>query len=319
MSSIDILMPRPMLPIVQEQLDAQFTVHRLYEAENPETLLQEVGDRIRGVAMSFAPVNKALLDKIPNTEIVSSFGVGYDHINVDDCIAANVMVTHTPDVLTEEVADTAFGLLLMTVRELGQAETWLRSGKWENKGPFPLTGATLQGRTMGIFGLGRIGKAIARRAEAFGLDIHYHGRSRQDGVDYPYHVSLKDLAHACDTLMIVAPGGVETEHSVNTEVLEALGPNGIVINIGRGSVIDEAALIEALEQGTIYGAGLDVFEHEPHVPEALLKLERVTVLPHVGSASQATRNAMGQRVVDNLTSWFETGKAVSPVPEMGRR
>ncbi|MBO6892405.1 MAG: 2-hydroxyacid dehydrogenase [Roseibium sp.] len=317
MSSIDILMPRPMLPIVQEQLDAKFTVHRLYEAENPETLLQEVGDRIRGVAMSFAPVNKALLDKIPNAEIVSSFGVGYDHVNVDDCIAANVMVTHTPDVLTEEVADTAFGLLLMTVRELGQAETWLRSGNWENKGPFPLTGATLQGRTMGIFGLGRIGKAIARRAEAFGLDIHYHGRSRQDGVDYPYHASLKDLAHACDTLMIVAPGGVETEHSVNTEVLEALGPNGIVINIGRGSVIDEAALIEALEQGTIYGAGLDVFEHEPRVPEALLKLERVTVLPHVGSASQATRNAMGQRVVDNLTSWFETGKAVSPVPEMG--
>ncbi|WP_415717574.1 2-hydroxyacid dehydrogenase [Roseibium sp.] len=317
MSSIDILMPRPMLPIVQEQLDAKFTVHRLYEAENPESLLQEVGDRIRGVAMSFAPVNKALLDKIPNAEIVSSFGVGYDHVNVDDCIAANVIVTHTPDVLTEEVADTAFGLLLMTVRELGQAETWLRSGNWENKGPFALTGATLQGRTMGIFGLGRIGKAIARRAEAFGLSICYHGRSKQDGVDYPYHASLKDLAHACDTLMIVAPGGVGTEHSVNTEVLEALGPNGIVINIGRGSVIDEAALIEALEQGKIYGAGLDVFEHEPHVPEALLKLERVTVLPHVGSASQATRNAMGQRVVDNLTSWFETGKAVSPVPEMG--
>ncbi len=148
------------------------------------------------------------------------------------------------------------------------------------------------------------------------MKIHYHGRSKQDDVSYPYHASPKALAAACDTLMVVAPGGAETKHAVNAEVLEALGPDGIVINIGRGTVIDEAALIAALENGTIYGAGLDVFENEPHVPEALLKLPRVTVLPHVGSASQATRNAMGQLVVDNLKSWFETGKAITPVPEM---
>ena len=316
MTSIDILMPRPMLPIVQEQLDAAFTVHRLYEADNPDAMLAEIGEKIRGVAMAFGPVNAELLAKIPNAEIVSSFGVGYDHVNTDDCLAAKVMVTHTPDVLTEEVADTAVGLMIMTIREFGQAEQWLRQGNWESKGPYGLTGATMQGRTLGIFGLGRIGKAIAKRAEAFGMKIHYHGRSKQDDVSYPYHATPKALAAACDTLMVVAPGGAETKHAVNAEVLEALGPDGIVINIGRGTVIDEAALIAALENGTIYGAGLDVFENEPHVPEALLKLPRVTVLPHVGSASQATRNAMGQLVVDNLKSWFETGKAITPVPEM---
>ncbi|CTQ56193.1 Glyoxylate/hydroxypyruvate reductase B [Roseibium album] len=316
MTNIDILMPRPMLPIVQEQLDATFTVHRLYEAEDKDAFLADIGGRIRGVALGGGRINKGILAKTPNVEIVSSFGVGYDHINVDDCLAANVLVTHTPDVLTEEVADTALGLMLMTVREFGQAENWLRAGKWSGKGNYPLSGATLQDRTLGIFGLGRIGKAIAKRAEAFGLKVHYYGRNKQDGVTYPYHATLKELAAACDTLMIVAPGGAETEHAVSTEVLEALGPDGVVINVGRGSVIDETALIKALENGTIYGAGLDVFENEPQVPEKLMQLDRVTLLPHVGSASQATRNAMGQRVVDNLKSWFETGRAVSPVPEM---
>ncbi|MCL4156968.1 UNVERIFIED_CONTAM: hypothetical protein GTU68_043466 [Idotea baltica] len=262
-------------------------------------------------------MDKAFLEKFPNVEIISSFGVGYDHVNTGDCLAANVMVTHTPDVLSDEVADTALGLLLMTVRELGQAETWLREGKWVSEGAYPLTRATLQGRTLGIFGLGRIGKAIAKRAEAFGLTIHYHGRSRQDGVAYPYHATLKDMAAACDTLMVVAPGGAATKHAVNAEVLDALGPEGILINIGRGTVVDEQALIAALEKGTIHGAGLDVFEDEPNVPEKLMQLPRVTLLPHVGSASQATRNAMGQLVVDNLKSWFDTGKAVTPVPEMG--
>jgi lactate dehydrogenase-like 2-hydroxyacid dehydrogenase len=316
MNSIDILMPRPMLPNVQEQLDTLFTVHKLYETDDPDALLDKIGDRIKGVALTGIAVDTAFLRKIPNAQIISSFGVGYDHINTDDCLAADVIVTHTPDVLTDEVADTAVGLMIMTIREFGQAENWLRAGKWENKGPYPLTPATLRGRKLGIFGLGRIGKAIAKRAEAFGLEICYHGRHKQDGVAYPYHATLKDLAAACDTLMVVAPGGTETEHAVNAEVLEALGPSGVVINIGRGSVVDETALIDALENGTIFGAGLDVFEHEPHVPEKLMQLPRVTLLPHVGSASQATRNAMGQLVVDNLKSWFETGKAVTPVPEM---
>ncbi|WFE88461.1 2-hydroxyacid dehydrogenase [Roseibium porphyridii] len=316
MTAIDILLPRPTLPIVEEQLDAAFTVHRSYKAEDPDAMLREVGNKIRGVAMAFGAVDAQLLAKIPNVEIVSSLGVGYDHINIPDCKAANVMVTHTPDVLSDEVADTAIGLMIMTIRELGQAEQWLRQGNWLAKGPYPLTQATLRGRTLGVFGLGRIGKEIAKRAEAFGMSIRYHGRNPQKDVAYPYDDSLEGLAEACDTLMVVAPGGAATEHAVNAKVLEKLGPDGIVLNIGRGSVIDETALIEALENGTIYGAGLDVFEQEPQVPEALLRLPRVTVLPHVGSASQATRNAMGQLVVDNLTSWFKSGRAVTPVPEM---
>ncbi|MEP3049704.1 MAG: 2-hydroxyacid dehydrogenase [Roseibium sp.] len=316
MTKPDILMPRPMLPIVGEELDKVFNVHRLYEADDVDQMLSDIGGAIKGVAVSGMPVNSNFLEKLPNAEIVASFGVGYDNINTGDCLAANVMVTHTPDVLTDEVADTALGLLLMTVRELGQAEKWLRDGNWTGKGPYPLTQATLKGRTLGIFGLGRIGKAIAQRAESFGMKIHYFGRNKQDGVSYPYHATLKDMAAACDTLMIVAPGGASTNHAVNTEVLEALGPDGIVINIGRGTVIDEAALIAALESGTIYGAGLDVFEKEPQVPQKLQELPRVTLLPHVGSASQSTRNAMGQLVVDNLKSWFDAGKPVTPVPEM---
>ncbi len=316
MNTADILMPRPMPPIVQEQLDNAFTVHRLYEAGDPQAFLADIGDKIKGVALMGGKVDADFLSQMPNLEIVASFGVGYDQINTGDCLSAKVMVTHTPDVLSDEVADTAVGLMIMTIREFGQAENWLRSGNWTAKGPYPLTQATLRGRTLGIFGLGRIGKAIAARAESFGLKIHYHGRNRQDGVDYPYHATLKDLATACDTLMVVAPGGAQTKHAVNKEVLEALGPDGVVINIGRGSVIDEEALIAALEAGTIYGAGLDVFEHEPQVPQKLMELPRVTLLPHVGSASQATRNDMGRLVVDNLKSWFSNGSAITPVPEM---
>ena len=273
---------------------------------------------MRGVALGFGPFNQTLLEHLPNLEIVAGFGVGYDHIDVPACLAAKVMVTHTPDVLNEEVADTAIGLMIMAIRELGQAEQWVRDGHWAAKKPYPTTAATMRGRTLGIFGLGRIGKAIAKRAEAFGLDVHYHGRTKQDGVTYPYHATLTGLAEACDTLMVVAPGGPSTHHAVNAEVLNALGSDGVVINVGRGSVIDEAALINALEDGTIYGAGLDVFEDEPNVPEALLALPKVTVLPHVGSASQATRNAMAMLVADNIRNWFETGAAITPVPEMGK-
>eukprot|EP00903_Cladosiphon_okamuranus_P001263 g1261.t1 len=227
--------------VQEEQLDARYTVHRLYEADDPDAMLAEIGPRIRGIAMSFGKVDAALLSKLPNAEIVASLGVGYDHINTDDCLAANVMVTHTPDVLSDEVADTALGLLIMTVREFGQAEQWLRQGNWDAKGPYPLTKGTLRGRTLGIFGLGRIGKAIATRAGAFGMPIRYHGRRRQDGVSYPYDATLVELAQNCDTLMVVAPGGEETQHAVNAEVLAALGPEGIVINVGRGTVIDETA------------------------------------------------------------------------------
>jgi lactate dehydrogenase-like 2-hydroxyacid dehydrogenase len=240
--------------------------------------------------------------------------VGYDSVDTDATRARGVVVTNTPDVLDAEVADTAMGLLLMTVRELGAAERYLRAGRWAAEGAYRLTPHTIAGRTLGIAGLGRIGLEIAKRAEPFGLRIEYHNRRRRDDVPFPYHASLVELAAAVDTLMIVLPGGAATHHVVDAEVLAALGPDGILINIGRGSVVDTDALVAALTNGTIAGAGLDVYEDEPQVPQDLIDIETAVLLPHVGSASVSTRRAMGQLVTDNLISWFDTGKAVTPVP-----
>jgi lactate dehydrogenase-like 2-hydroxyacid dehydrogenase len=225
------------------------------------------------------------------------------------------MVTNTPDVLTEEVADTAIGLLINTIRELLRAEAWLRDGSWVRSGNYPLSRLTLRGRHVGIFGMGRIGLAIGRRLEAFGLPIAYHNRRRVEGLAYDYHPTLKGLADAVDTLISVAPGGASTEKAVNAEILSALGPNGVFVNIGRGSTLDEAALAAALANGTIAAAGLDVFANEPHVPQALLAAPNTSLLPHVGSASQHTRRAMADLCVDNLISWFSQRKALTPVPE----
>lgn len=260
-------------------------------------------------------VDAELIDALPDLKIVASFGVGYDHIDADYAADRGVIITHTPNVLDDEVADTAIGLLLNTVRELPDAERYLREGRWVSEGHYPITKLTLRGRTAGIFGLGRIGLAIARRLEGFGLAVRYHNRSAKPDVGYPYHDTLASLADACDTLVCVAPSTPETRHAVNADILRRLGPNGILINIGRGTVVDEAALGEALHAGTIAGAGLDVFEDEPNVPQALLDAPRACLLPHVGSASHHTRDAMGQLVVDNLKAWFDTGKALTPVPE----
>ncbi|WP_186391717.1 MULTISPECIES: 2-hydroxyacid dehydrogenase [unclassified Pannonibacter] len=315
MSKPDILIPSPLRDMIIDGLEPHFTLHKLYEADDAEAFLKEREAIIRGIAVSFFHVDQPFIDRFPNLEIVSNFGVGYDKVDARHCGTRGIIVTNTPDVLSEEVADTAIGLMIMTIRELSAAERWLRDGNWEKKGAYRLTPGTLRGRTLGIFGLGRIGKAIATRAEAFGMSVHYHGRTQQAGVDYTYHPSLVSLAEAVDTLMIVAPGGPETQHMVGERVLEVLGPDGVLINIGRGSVVNETALIEALKRGTIMAAGLDVFEHEPHVPQALQDLPNAVLLPHVGSASVATRDAMGQLVVDNLKSWFSTGKPVTPVAE----
>ena len=315
MKDINILVPGSLYPATLERLKTQFTVHQC-AARGITALDEETRDKIRGVA-TMSGIDRKGMDALPNLEMISNFGVGYDAVDVGCAVEKHIMVSHTPDVLNEEVADTAMGLLINTARQLSAAETWLREGKWEKQGPFPLTGTTLRGRTLGVYGLGRIGKAIARRASAFGLKIAYFGRSKQD-IDYDYHDSLLSLASAVDTLMIVAPGTPETTKSVNREIMEALGPDGIIINIGRGSVIDEPALIKALGNGTIRAAGLDVFANEPHVPDELLALDNAVLLPHVGSASVATRTAMGNLVIDNLIGWFERKTPKTPVPEMGR-
>lgn len=313
MKEIEILVPGKLHAPTLERLEAEFIV-RHCDAGQAHALNPSVAKNIRGVA-SMSGINRSGIESLPALEMISNFGVGYDAVDVGCAIENSIIVSHTPTVLNEEVADTAMGLLINTVRELPAAEVYLRAGKWEKEGAYPLTGTTLQGRTLGIYGLGRIGKAIAHRAEAFGLKIAYFGRNKQNIV-YDYHDSLVSLAEAVDTLMIVAPGTPETERSVNLEVMRALGANGVIINIGRGSVIDQSSLIKALGDGTIRAAGLDVFENEPHVPEALMALPNAVLLPHVGSASLATRDAMGKLVVDNLLGWFKDRKPLTPVPEM---
>lgn len=313
MTDTPILMPAPMLPGVMTALDGHFVLHRLWEQPDPDAFLQEHGPAIRGMAVSTLAgrIDRQLFDRLPALEIVASFGVGYDNIDVADAAARGVAVTNTPGVLDEEVADLTLGLLLATVRQIPQAERHVRDGRWP-EGPFPLS-PTLRGRKVGILGLGAIGKAVARRLEGFGVAIAYHGRSRQAQVHYEYHATPAAMAAACDVLIAIVPGGAATRHLVDADVLAALGPDGILINVARGSVVDQAALIAALQDGSILAAGLDVFEDEPHVPEALLALPTVVALPHIGSASARTRAAMGGLVVDNLVGWFGTGQAVSPV------
>jgi lactate dehydrogenase-like 2-hydroxyacid dehydrogenase len=293
--------------------DEHFDVIKLWETDDPDAVLAERAKDILAVANAGTTIDGAFLDRLPKLQLVASFGVGYDKIDATAAAERGVIVTNTPGVLDNEVADTALGLLLNTARELPQAERYLRAGSWNDR-PYPLTKATLHGRTMGILGLGRIGEAIADRAQVFGISVAYHNRHRKN-VDYHYYPTLLEMAAAVDILMIVIPGGDETRHLVDAEVLEALGPDGILINVSRGSVVDEEALVEALRSGKILSAGLDVFEHEPAVHPGLLELDNAVLLPHVGSASIPTRNAMGGLVVENLVSWFEHGVPVTPVQE----
>ncbi len=313
MKEIEILAPGKLHAATLARLQSMFTVH-LCDAGKAHEMEAGAREKIRGVA-TMSGISRAGIEALPALEMISNFGVGYDAVDVGCAVERGIMVSHTPNVLNEEVADTAIGLLINTVRELPASEVYLRAGKWKNNGPYPLTRATLQGRRLGIYGLGRIGKSIAKRAESFGLNIAYFGRTKQD-IAYEYHDTLVGLAKAVDTLMIVAPGTPETEKSVDEAVMQALGPNGVIINIGRGSVINQPQLIKALEDGTILAAGLDVFDDEPNVPDALLALPNAVLLPHVGSASIATRNAMGALVVDNLVGWFSDKMPVTPVPEM---
>lgn len=308
-----ILVPGRLHPHALERIDAQFELLTLEQAD-AALVTEEMAAKVRGVA-SMTVVDAAFIDALPNLEIIANFGVGYDAVDAAHAARKGVMVTNTPDVLTDEVADTAVGLLLNTVRELPRAEAWLREGRWVREGAYPFSRGSLRGRRVGIFGMGRIGRAIAQRLAAFGLPIAYHNRRPVDDVPYAYHDTLLGLASAVDTLICVAPGGEKTSKAINEAVLKALGANGVFVNIGRGSTVDEAALIRALEDGTIFAAGLDVFEDEPNVPEALLAVENASLLPHVGSASVATRQGMADLVADNLVSWFTKGQPITPVPE----
>jgi lactate dehydrogenase-like 2-hydroxyacid dehydrogenase len=312
----DLIMVGPKKQIFIERLAPAFNVHVLNDVKDRDAFLADMADRVRALAVTYSSekVSADFMSRLPKLEIVSSFGVGYDHVDAKWAGAHGIVVTNTPDVLNEEVADTALGLLLCTVREFPQAERYLRAGKWEEKS-YPLSGATLRDRTAGIVGMGRIGRAIARRLDAFGVPVVYHSRRPVEGVPYRHYPNLVAMAKDVDILIAIVPGGAETRNMINAEVFDALGPNGIFINVARGSVVDEPALVKALQEKKIRAAGLDVFVHEPKVPKELMEMDNVVLFPHLGSASVYTRTQMDYLVIDNLLSWAAGKGPLTPVPE----
>jgi len=311
----EVLLIGPLKPVVVKGLDAICAVHKVAEAKE-QTAFIAAHSHVRAIACSdtACKISGDLMARLPNLQLVASFGVGYDHMDVKWAAAHNVVLTNTPGVLTEEVADTALGLLLCTVRQFPQAERYLRAGKWLERN-YPLTKATLRNRTVGMVGMGAIGQAIARRLAAFGVPVVYHTRKPRRDVNYLHCPSLIEMARAVDILMVIVPGGPGTQNLINAEVLEALGPDGILINMARGSVVDEPALIKALQDKRIMAAGLDVFAKEPDVPQELIAMENVVLFPHLGSASVYTREKMDQLVVDNIAAWAAGKPPLTPVAE----
>jgi lactate dehydrogenase-like 2-hydroxyacid dehydrogenase len=314
-NSRDIILLGPLKPLLVKGLEAIGTLHKAAEAKDLQAFYASHAN-IRAIACAATSelLGDAFMRRFPKLQIISSFGVGYDHIDAKAAGARGVIVTNTPEVLTEEVADTALALLLNTVREFPQAERYLRAGKWLQRA-YPLTKATLRNRTVGIVGIGAIGKAIARRLDAFGVPVVYHARKPRAEVSYRHYPKLLDMARDVDTLMVIVPGGAATANMINAEVLDALGPNGILINMARGSVVDEPALIKALKEKRIMAAGLDVFAKEPEVPGELIAMDNVVLFPHLGSASVYTRDRMDQLVVDNIAAWAAGKPPLTPVPE----
>jgi len=313
---LDVLLIGPPKPVMVKGLRPAFNLIELPPKEAREKFYADAATRVRGMAIAATSerIDGDFMRRFPRLEIIASFGVGYDHVDAAWAGAHGITVTNTPDVLTEEVADTALGLLLCTVRELPQAERYLRAGKWVNR-DYPLTRATLRNRTVGLVGMGRIGQAIARRLDAMKVPVVYHSRRPAAGVSYRHYPRLIDMARDVDVLLVITPGGPETKNLINAEVLAALGPQGILINMARGSVVDQQALIKALQDKTIMSAGLDVYAREPQVPPELIAMEHVVLFPHLGSASVATRERMDQLVVDNLLAWGAGKPPLTPVAE----
>jgi lactate dehydrogenase-like 2-hydroxyacid dehydrogenase len=311
----EVILLGPLKPLIVKGLEAIGTLHKAAEAKDTNAFYAaHAGVRAIACCATSELLGDAFMRRFPKLQIISSFGVGYDHIDAKAAATHGVIVTNTPEVLTEEVADTALALLLCTVREFPQAERYLRAGKWLQKA-YPLTKGTLRNRTVGIVGMGAIGQAIARRLEAFGVPVVYHTRQQRPHLRYRHYPKLIEMARDVDTLMVIVPGGAATANMINAEVLNALGPNGILINMARGSVVDEPALIKALAEKRIMAAGLDVFAKEPEVPQELIAIDNVVLFPHVGSASVYTRDRMDQLVVDNIAAWAAGKPPLTPVAE----
>ncbi|WP_299209652.1 2-hydroxyacid dehydrogenase [uncultured Tateyamaria sp.] len=302
----DLLQIGGITDTMRDRLSERFTIHQA-SGDYPAKAITHI------VTNGHDGVPADILAKCTNAKVAASYGVGYDAIDTDACIERGIIVTHTPDVLNAEVATTAIMLMLTSFRSFLSDEAHARSGNWEKNGNAPLS-RSADNRRVGILGLGRIGQAIADKLKAFDADIHYHTRSEKD-VPYTYHANLVDMAKAVEVIICITPGGPSTHHIVNADVIEALGPDGTLINVSRGSVIDEAAMVAALQSGKLGYAALDVFEEEPKIPDALKTMSKVILLPHVGSATHETRAAMGTLVVDNLISHLDNGLVITPVPE----
>lgn len=307
--SIEIVQTHKLLKTCEEALAARYTVHRLHEAADKDALIGEIKDRVRAIAGGH--VDATLMDALPKLEIIANFGVGYDTIDTAAAKARNIRVTNTPNVLNDAVAELTIGLMIALARQIPQADRFVREGRWL-KGQYPLL-RELNGKTVGILGLGNIGKEIATRCQAMRMRVVYHGRHKQPDQPYVYYDKLLDMARDADWLVIIAPGGAATQKIVSREVLEALGPEGFLVNMARGTLVDEAAMVEMLQSGKLGGAALDVFEKEPQVPEALFGLDNVVLSPHQGSATHQTRNKMGALVVANLDAHFAGDPLLSPV------
>lgn len=316
MSRPTVLRVPPLSPQLHDAVGEQYDALDLPAEGRPAFLAEHGGDVVAIVCTNGGQVDAGVINALPNLRVIANHGVGYDNIDVPAALARGIAVSNTPGVLDDAVADTALALLLAVRRRVVVADLFVRAGEWQ-RGEFPLT-TEVSGSRVGILGLGRIGQAIATRLEAFGCTISYHNRREVPGVPYAYAASAAELAGSVDNLVAVVPGGSSTAALVDREVLDALGPAGVLVNVARGSVVDQDALVAALVEGRLGGAGLDVFAAEPEVPAALTELDNVVLLPHVGSATHETRAAMRALTLDNLASWLATGTLRTPIPEMGQ-
>ena len=307
-----VLALQPLLAHEMDVLEQEFNVLRLWESQEPETVIVNNSHEIVGILSTYngSGVSKRLMEALPNLEIIAQFGVGYDNIDLVAAQERDIVVTNTPDVLTDDTADVALFLMLNVARRAVEADMFVRVGRWHS-GAMPLS-TSISGKTVGIVGLGSIGQAIAQRAAAFNTKVIYHSRTQKD-VAYTYYKDLKEMATAADFLILACAGGDETKHLINYEILDALGAEGFLINIARGSVVKEDDLLIALRNKSIAGAGLDVYADEPNVPEEMIKMDNVVLSPHVGSATVETRSKMGQLVIDNLTAHFDGQPLLTPI------
>lgn len=310
---IELLQVAPLPPLLMDRLHETYLIHDFVDPADPDSLLNDIGGRVRGIlAGGMKGPNANLINSLENLEIIASMSVGYDATDVAAAQRRGVIVTHTPEVLTNDVADLAMTLILMTCRRIGEAERFLRRGDWlNNRMDF---GTTVRGKRLGILGLGRIGTAVARRAEVFGLNIGYFDIKPMGDLTYRPYPTLKEMAAESDILLVACEGGAANRGLVDREVLDALGPKGFLINTARGPIVDQEAMIDALQSGRIAGAGLDVLDGEPAVPDALMAMENVVLTPHIASSTHETRRAMADLVIDNLAAHFAGKPVLTPAP-----